>query len=43
MAFMFESLYVCKLTQFGATAAKDETYTDCWKGFPNNFRQLQKK
>jgi homogentisate 1,2-dioxygenase len=43
MAFMFESMYICKLTQFGAEAPKDENYSKCWQGFPNNFRQLQQQ
>lgn len=43
LAFMFESLYLCKLTQFGAFAPKEDNYAECWEGFPNLFRQQHKK
>jgi homogentisate 1,2-dioxygenase len=42
LAFMFESLYLCKLTAFGAATPKEDNYVDCWKGFPNQFRKLYK-
>jgi len=43
MAFMFESLYVCKLTDFAMEADREKDYVDCWKGFPNQFREQQNK
>jgi len=37
LAFMFESTYMFKLTQWGNDAPKDEEYYKCWEGVAENF------
>lgn len=41
LAFMFESLYQCKLTAYGNQAQKDDDYVNCWKGYEPLFRKNQ--
>lgn len=36
-AFMFESAYTMKLTQFAANNFRDANYSGCWKGFKKHF------
>jgi len=37
LAFMFESTYIFKLTEWGSKAPKDEKYHECWDDVPKLF------
>jgi len=37
MAFMFESSYFVKLSQYGMDTKKNEEYYKCWEGLKSNF------
>jgi homogentisate 1,2-dioxygenase len=37
LAFMFESTYIMKLTDYGSKAPKDEDYYKCWEDLPQLF------
>lgn len=37
LAFMFESTYIMRLTEWGAKAPKDENYYQCWQSLPEEF------
>lgn len=37
LAFMFETTFILRLTEFGASAEKDEQYHECWDDLKNNF------
>lgn len=39
LAFMFETCYMLKLTDYAMKAEKDKEYRDCWKGLPKQFKQ----
>jgi homogentisate 1,2-dioxygenase len=38
MAFMFESTYIFKVTEFATGNHLDEEYYKCWEDLSNNFK-----
>eukprot|EP01091_Cochliopodium_minus_P012652 TRINITY_DN3878_c0_g1_i1.p1 TRINITY_DN3878_c0_g1~~TRINITY_DN3878_c0_g1_i1.p1 ORF type:complete len:431 (-),score=119.29 TRINITY_DN3878_c0_g1_i1:49-1341(-) len=42
LAFMFETTYILKLTNYGKNTKKQENYYECWSGLKNNFRDQNK-
>lgn len=39
LAFMFETCYLMKLTEHGATQYVDTEYQQCWKSLPRLFKK----
>ena len=43
LAFMFETTFILKLTDYGMNSKRDQKYHECWQGIKNNFRIENKK
>ena len=44
LAFMFETCYMLKLTDYAMKSERDTEYRDCWQDLPKSFPgELKKK
>uniref|UniRef100_A0A7S1MIK8 homogentisate 1,2-dioxygenase n=1 Tax=Neobodo designis TaxID=312471 RepID=A0A7S1MIK8_NEODS len=43
LAFMFESVYMMKMSKHALTHMRDQNYNQCWQGFPKHFNPAKQE